>query len=53
TRPVCRPSLVLCLSSLGESLPSVPGAYGQSFEALLSQHAASESESHIPDVVSE
>ncbi|GKB02228.1 hypothetical protein Tco_0830317, partial [Tanacetum coccineum] len=36
-----------------ESLPSVPDAYGQSLEALLSQPAASGSESHVPDVVSE
>ncbi|GJV36515.1 hypothetical protein Tco_1408992 [Tanacetum coccineum] len=36
-----------------ESLPSVPDAYGQSLEALLSQPTASESESHVPDVVSE
>ncbi|GKA51831.1 hypothetical protein Tco_0745027 [Tanacetum coccineum] len=27
TRPACHSSLVSCLSSLGESLPSVPGAY--------------------------
>ncbi|GKD98259.1 hypothetical protein Tco_1382156 [Tanacetum coccineum] len=36
-----------------ESLPSVPDAYGQSLEALLSQPAASESESHVPNAVSE
>ncbi|GJY07201.1 hypothetical protein Tco_0374255, partial [Tanacetum coccineum] len=41
------------LSSHGESLPSVPDANGQSLEALLSQSAASESESHVPDAVSE
>ncbi|GKF97283.1 hypothetical protein Tco_0293104, partial [Tanacetum coccineum] len=35
------------------SLPSGPDAYGQSLEALLTQPAASESESHVPDVVSE
>ncbi|GJX46934.1 hypothetical protein Tco_0272124 [Tanacetum coccineum] len=49
TRPVCPPSLVSCLSSLGESLPSVPYVYGQSLEALPSQFAASGSESHVPD----
>nr|GFC27799.1 hypothetical protein [Tanacetum cinerariifolium] len=27
TRPACRPSLVSCLSSIGESLPFVPDAY--------------------------
>ncbi|GKG61205.1 hypothetical protein Tco_0618930, partial [Tanacetum coccineum] len=35
------------------SLPSVPDAYGQSLKALLSQPAASESESRVPNVVSE
>ncbi|GKE28981.1 hypothetical protein Tco_1444365, partial [Tanacetum coccineum] len=53
TRSACRLSLALCLSSHGESLPSVPNTYGQSLEALLSQPAATESESHVPDVVSE
>nr|GEY74938.1 hypothetical protein [Tanacetum cinerariifolium]GEZ45295.1 hypothetical protein [Tanacetum cinerariifolium] len=53
TRPACHPSLVSCLSSLRESLPSVPDAYGQSLEALLSYPDASESESHVPGVVSE
>ncbi|GKG62117.1 hypothetical protein Tco_0632021, partial [Tanacetum coccineum] len=46
-------SLISCLSSLGESLPSVSGAYRQTLEALLSQPAASENESHIPSVMSE
>ncbi|GKD82914.1 hypothetical protein Tco_1349753, partial [Tanacetum coccineum] len=36
-----------------ESLPSGPDAYGQSLEVLLTQLAASENESHVPDVVSE
>ncbi|GKG02442.1 hypothetical protein Tco_0310078, partial [Tanacetum coccineum] len=36
-----------------ESLPYVPDAYGQALKALLTQPAASESESRIPDVVSE
>ncbi|GKG39077.1 hypothetical protein Tco_0460789, partial [Tanacetum coccineum] len=35
------------------SLPSIPDAYGQSLKALLTQPAASESESHVPDVVSD
>ncbi|GKE96146.1 hypothetical protein Tco_1581001, partial [Tanacetum coccineum] len=51
--PACHSSLVSCLSSRGESLPSVPGTYGQTLEALLSQPAASENESHMPGVVSE
>ncbi|GJZ99494.1 hypothetical protein Tco_0672045 [Tanacetum coccineum] len=53
TRPACHPSLASCLSSHGESLLSVPDAYGQSLEALPSQPAASGSESHVPGVVSE
>ncbi|GKG51806.1 hypothetical protein Tco_0544444, partial [Tanacetum coccineum] len=52
TRPACLPSLASCLSSHGESLPSMSDAYGQSLEALISQPATSESESHVPDVVS-
>ncbi|GKG34563.1 hypothetical protein Tco_0437259, partial [Tanacetum coccineum] len=36
-----------------ESLPSVPDAYGQSLEALLTQPTASESESRVPNAVSE
>ncbi|GKC86564.1 hypothetical protein Tco_1147213, partial [Tanacetum coccineum] len=53
TRSTCRPSLASCLSSHGESLPFVPDAYSQSLKALLSQPAASESESDVPNVVSE
>ncbi|GJS76586.1 hypothetical protein Tco_0726467 [Tanacetum coccineum] len=53
TQPACHSSLALCLSLLGESLPSVPDAYGQSLKVLLSQPAASESESRVPDAVSE
>ncbi|GKD42554.1 hypothetical protein Tco_1267199, partial [Tanacetum coccineum] len=37
----------------GESLPSMPDAYGQSLEALPSQTAVSGSESHVPGDVSE
>ncbi|GJV14396.1 hypothetical protein Tco_1359719, partial [Tanacetum coccineum] len=48
----CHPSLGLCLKSHGESLLSVLNAYGQSLEALLSQPAASGSESHVPGAVS-
>ncbi|GKG56176.1 hypothetical protein Tco_0577251, partial [Tanacetum coccineum] len=51
--PACHSSLVLCLSSLKESLLSVPGAYGQTLKALLSQPAVSENESHTLGVVSE
>ncbi|GKF66490.1 hypothetical protein Tco_0193007, partial [Tanacetum coccineum] len=51
--PACHLSLTSCLSSLGESLSSVPDAYGQSLEAMLSQPDASESESHVPNAVSE
>ncbi|GKE92971.1 hypothetical protein Tco_1574066, partial [Tanacetum coccineum] len=51
TRPACPPSLVSCLSSLRESLPSVPYVYGQSLKALPSQSAASGSESHVPGAV--
>ncbi|GKG41637.1 hypothetical protein Tco_0473388, partial [Tanacetum coccineum] len=53
TWPACHPSLASCLSSHGESLISVLGAYGQSLEALPSQPAASGSESHVPGAVSE
>ncbi|GKA84427.1 hypothetical protein Tco_0806022 [Tanacetum coccineum] len=53
TRPACHPSLASCLSSHGESLLSVPDAYGQSLKALPSQPAASGSESHVPGAVSE
>ncbi|GKF92340.1 hypothetical protein Tco_0279059, partial [Tanacetum coccineum] len=53
TQSACHPSLASCLSSLGESLPSMPDAYGQSLEALLTQPAASERESHVPDAVFE
>ncbi|GKA77788.1 hypothetical protein Tco_0784325, partial [Tanacetum coccineum] len=35
------------------TLPSVLDVYGQSLEALLTRHAASESESRVPDVMSE
>ncbi|GKC68609.1 hypothetical protein Tco_1101207, partial [Tanacetum coccineum] len=53
TRPACQPSLASCLASLKESLPSVPDAYGQSLEALLSQPAIFRSESHVPGAVFE
>ncbi|GKB99201.1 hypothetical protein Tco_0985338 [Tanacetum coccineum] len=53
TRSACRPSLVLCISSLEESLPSALDAYGQSLEALPSQPTVSGNESYIPGDVSE
>ncbi|GJW05707.1 hypothetical protein Tco_1568130 [Tanacetum coccineum] len=53
TQPACHSSLVSCLSSLRESLPYVPGAYGQTLEALPSQPAVSGNESHIPGALSE
>ncbi|GJT20542.1 hypothetical protein Tco_0890479 [Tanacetum coccineum] len=53
TRPACHPSLASCLSSHRESLLSVPNAYGQSLEALISHPAASRSESHVPGTVYE
>ncbi|GJY05965.1 hypothetical protein Tco_0371905 [Tanacetum coccineum] len=52
TRPACPPSLILCLSSLRESLSSVPYVYGQSLKDMPSQSAASRSESYIPGDVS-
>ncbi|GKC98251.1 hypothetical protein Tco_1168526, partial [Tanacetum coccineum] len=53
TRLACQPSLASCLSSFEESLLSVTDTYGQSLKALLSQPAASGSESHVYGVVSE
>nr|GEZ42397.1 hypothetical protein [Tanacetum cinerariifolium] len=51
TRVACRPSLVSCLSSLGESLLSVTVADGQSLGVPSSLSAASESGSHETAVV--
>ncbi|GKC04512.1 hypothetical protein Tco_0996122 [Tanacetum coccineum] len=48
TRPACHPSLVSCLSSLKESLPSVPYVYDQSLEALPYQSAAYGTASDVP-----
>nr|GFC79574.1 hypothetical protein [Tanacetum cinerariifolium] len=47
-----QPSLVSCLSSLGESLLYVTVAYGQSLGVLPSLSVASESGSHVTAVVS-
>nr|GEW11606.1 hypothetical protein [Tanacetum cinerariifolium] len=52
TQPVCRPSLVSCLSSLGESPLFVTVTHGQSLRVLPSLSAASESGSHATAVVS-
>nr|GEZ12743.1 hypothetical protein [Tanacetum cinerariifolium] len=52
TRPACRPSLVSCLSSLGESLLYVTVIDGQSLRVLPSLSAASESGSHASAAVS-
>nr|GEU52293.1 hypothetical protein [Tanacetum cinerariifolium] len=52
TQPACRPSLVSCLSLLGESLLSVTIAYGQSLRVLPSLSDASESGSHVTAAVS-
>ncbi|GJZ29071.1 hypothetical protein Tco_0573718 [Tanacetum coccineum] len=50
----CSSSLALIsLIDEEDSLPSGPGAYDQSLKALLTQPAAFESESRVPDDVSE
>ncbi|GJZ82379.1 hypothetical protein Tco_0647552 [Tanacetum coccineum] len=48
TRPVCPPSLVSCLSSLGESLPSVPYVYVPLLLAV-SDMPGSGTHVHTPD----
>ncbi|GKE47408.1 hypothetical protein Tco_1478666, partial [Tanacetum coccineum] len=53
SRPACHSSLISCLSSLGESLSSVPDAYGQSLKVLPSQPATSRNKTHVPGIVSE
>ncbi|GJZ51301.1 hypothetical protein Tco_0605816 [Tanacetum coccineum] len=50
--PACHPSLVLCLSSLKASLPSVSCTYCQYLEALPSQSGVPENESRVSDAVS-
>nr|GFC72002.1 hypothetical protein [Tanacetum cinerariifolium] len=52
TRPACRLSLVLCLSSPRESLLSVTVLDGQSLGVLPSLFASSESGSHATAAVS-
>ncbi|GJS06337.1 hypothetical protein Tco_0363133 [Tanacetum coccineum] len=51
-QPACHSSPISYLSSLRESLLSVPGVSCQTLAALLSQPAASESESQTPGAVS-
>nr|GEZ83564.1 reverse transcriptase domain-containing protein [Tanacetum cinerariifolium] len=51
-KPACRPSLVSCLSLLGESLLFVTVAHGQSLGVLPSLSAVSESGSNVTAVVS-
>ncbi|GKD12182.1 hypothetical protein Tco_1196589, partial [Tanacetum coccineum] len=57
TRPACHPSLVLCLSSLGESLPSVPYIYaisdvhGAGTRVHIPAHGGSEAHNGPPDSI--
>nr|GFA78532.1 hypothetical protein [Tanacetum cinerariifolium] len=48
TRPKCHPSLVSCLPSLRESLPSVPDAYEYSAAVAVSDMPESETHVHTP-----
>ncbi|GKA07984.1 hypothetical protein Tco_0687315, partial [Tanacetum coccineum] len=59
TRSACRPSLALCLSSHGESLPSVPDAYavavsdvpGDGSRVHTHDHGRSEAPDGSPDSI--
>ncbi|GJT17064.1 hypothetical protein Tco_0875770 [Tanacetum coccineum] len=59
TRPACHPSLILCLSSLGESLPSVPYIYavavsdvpGSGTRVHTPAHGGSEAHNEMPDSI--
>ncbi|GJX08787.1 hypothetical protein Tco_0196719 [Tanacetum coccineum] len=59
TQPACHSSLVLCLSSLGESLPSVHGAYavvvpdvpGYESRVHTHDHDGSEAPDRSPDSI--
>nr|GEW16839.1 hypothetical protein [Tanacetum cinerariifolium] len=53
TQHACRPSLVSCLSLLGESLLSVTITHGQSLKVLPSLPAVSKSGSHVTTIVFE
>ncbi|GJX25091.1 hypothetical protein Tco_0231387 [Tanacetum coccineum] len=48
TRPACHPSLASYLSSLRESLPSVPDAYGYSAAVAMFDVYGAETRVHIP-----
>ncbi|GJY53168.1 hypothetical protein Tco_0444832 [Tanacetum coccineum] len=59
TRPACHSSLASCLSSLGESLPSVPDAYAVAVPDVLGygsrvhthDHGGSEAPDGSPDSI--
>ncbi|GJU43143.1 hypothetical protein Tco_1200409 [Tanacetum coccineum] len=59
TRPACHSSLASCFSSLGESLPSVPGAYavvvpdmpGYGSRMHTHDHGGSEAPDGLPDSI--
>ncbi|GJW14544.1 hypothetical protein Tco_0018677 [Tanacetum coccineum] len=57
TRPACYSSLALCLSSLGESMPSVPDAYavpdvpGYGSRVHTHDHGRSEDPNGSPDSI--
>ncbi|GJW91839.1 hypothetical protein Tco_0169392 [Tanacetum coccineum] len=59
TRSTCRPSLASCLSSLGESLPSMPDAYavavsdvpGDGSRMHTHDHGGSEAPDGSPDSI--
>ncbi|GJR34266.1 hypothetical protein Tco_1209950 [Tanacetum coccineum] len=48
TRPACHPSLVSCLLSLGESLPSVPYVYVYPVAVAVSDVPGSGTRVHTP-----
>ncbi|GKA69142.1 hypothetical protein Tco_0775206 [Tanacetum coccineum] len=48
TQPACHPSLASSLSSLGESLPSVPDAYEYPAAVVVSDVHGAETRVHIP-----
>ncbi|GJY22299.1 hypothetical protein Tco_0394865, partial [Tanacetum coccineum] len=49
TRPACHPSLASCLSSHGESLPSVPNAYEYPTSVAVSDVPGDRSGMHTHD----
>ncbi|GKG05335.1 hypothetical protein Tco_0325421, partial [Tanacetum coccineum] len=59
TRPACHPSFVLCLSSLGESLPYMPYVYvvavsdvpGSGTRVHTTAHGGSEAHNGLPDSI--